>query len=187
MLKLSNNRMKALILLLLCAVVSASAQQQTQRGQRGQDREHVYKSRVTPHWFQNNTRFWYRNSLAGGAQEFILVNAESGSRTPAFDQTKLAAALSKASGIDSYKADHLPFTAIQFTDDAKSMLFKIESTTWKCDLTSYECSKTEEKFDAAPEPDDGPPRRRQRDAESSDRTSDRSPDGKWTAFIKDHN
>ena len=179
--------MKALILLLVCSVVSVSAQQQTQRGQRGQDRDRVYKSRVTPHWFQNNTRFWYRNSLSGGAQEFILVNAESGKRTPAFDHAKLAAALSKASGKDTYKADRLPFTAIQFTDDAKAMLFKAADITWKCDLTSYECAKTEEKFDPAPEPDDTSPRRRQRDGDSSDRTSDRSPDGKWTAAIKDHN
>jgi dipeptidyl aminopeptidase/acylaminoacyl peptidase len=185
--------MKALILLLVCGVVSASAAegapQQSQRG-RAQERDRVYKSRVTPHWFQNNARFWYRNNLPGGAQEFILVNPESGSRTPAFEHAKLAAALSKAAGHTPYKADRLPFTAIQFTDEAKSMLFKIENITWKCDLTSYECSKTEEKFDSASEPDDassGPSRRRARDADSSDRTSERSPDGKWTAFVKDHN
>jgi dipeptidyl aminopeptidase/acylaminoacyl peptidase len=181
--------MKSLIVLLLCGLVSAGAQQQSQRGQRGPDRERAYKSRVTPHWFQNNTRFWYRNSLPAGAQEFIRVNAESGTRTAAFDHAKLAAAISKAVG-NPHKGDRLPFTAIHFTDDANSVLFKIEDATWKCDLTSYECSKTEEKFETAAEPDDtgdGRPRRRQRDSDPSERTSDRSPDGKWTVAIKDHN
>ena len=36
----------------------------------------VFKTRITPHWFDQNNRFWYRNDLAGGAQEFILVDAE---------------------------------------------------------------------------------------------------------------
>src|ERR1044071_4689590 len=51
----------------------------------------VYKSQIAPHWFQNNTRFWYRNDLRGGAKEFILVDAEKGARQPAFNHEKLAA------------------------------------------------------------------------------------------------
>src|SRR6266851_8109193 len=60
----------------------------------------VYKAQITPHWFQNNTRFWYRNDLRGGAKEFILVEAEQGQRKEAFDHKKLAAGLSKAAGKD---------------------------------------------------------------------------------------
>src|SRR5262245_46816701 len=56
----------------------------------------VYKSRIAPNWFANDTRFWYRNDLRGGTKEFILVNVEKGTRAPAFDHAKLAAALSKA-------------------------------------------------------------------------------------------
>src|SRR5437763_1857989 len=44
----------------------------------------VYKDRITPHWFDNNTRFWYRNDLAGGAREFVLVDAGRGARATAF-------------------------------------------------------------------------------------------------------
>src|SRR5262245_40656292 len=47
-------------------------QRQRQQGQSGQ----VYKASVTPHWFANNTRFWYRNDLRGGGKEFILVEIE---------------------------------------------------------------------------------------------------------------
>src|SRR5690348_11093875 len=37
----------------------------------------VYKARITPHWFQNDTRFWYRNDLRDRTKEFIVVDAES--------------------------------------------------------------------------------------------------------------
>ena len=63
------------------------------------------KMRITPHWFHQDNRFWYRNDLAGGAKEFILVDAEHGTRQPAFDHQKLAAGLSKAAGGEAYKAD----------------------------------------------------------------------------------
>jgi hypothetical protein len=183
-----KTRVVLLALVLACGATSVDAQQrQPQRGQR--DSPRVYKARIVPHWFQNNTRFWYRNNLPGGAQEFILVDAERGSRSAAFDHAKLAAGLSKAIGTTNYRGDRLPFTLIQFDREAKVVFFKIDDTTWKGDLASYECSKTEEKFEVEPEPDDDPgaTRRRQRGAESSDRTSDTSPDGKWRASIKDHN
>src|SRR5437870_749506 len=67
-----------------------------QRSQKsGQAR--LYKAQITPNWFQNDTRFWYRNELRGGAKEFIVVEAERGIRKAAFDHHKLAAALSKRS------------------------------------------------------------------------------------------
>ncbi len=63
-----------------------------QRPRPGQARGGVYKDQIMPHWFHNDTRFWYRNNLRGGAKEFILVDAEAGARKPAFDHQKLAAA-----------------------------------------------------------------------------------------------
>ena len=30
----------------------------------------VFKARVRPHWFADNTRFWYRNDLPSNAKEF---------------------------------------------------------------------------------------------------------------------
>ena len=47
-----------------------------ERGPRGgQGDGLVYKTRITPHWFHQNTRFWYRNDLPHGAREFIVVDA----------------------------------------------------------------------------------------------------------------
>src|SRR6266542_6031020 len=50
----------------------ASPQSAQRRRERG---ELVFKDQVTPRWFHNNTRFWYRNELRGGAKEFVLVDA----------------------------------------------------------------------------------------------------------------
>ena len=99
----------------------------------------VYKSIIIPHWFEGDTKFWYRNALRGGASEFVLVDAEKGARQPAFDHEKLAAALSKAAGKE-FKADHLPFTNIEFSDDGKSVKFDAADKSWRCDLDSYQCA-----------------------------------------------
>src|SRR5262245_22173621 len=55
----------------------------------------VFRDRVVAHWFGDNTRFWYRNDLADGAREFVLVDAAKGLRQPAFDHAKLAGTLAK--------------------------------------------------------------------------------------------
>src|SRR5206468_4578152 len=58
----------------------AAAQRRGEGGGAG-----VYRSRITPHWFDAGQRFWYQNDLPGGAREFILVDAERGTRERAFD------------------------------------------------------------------------------------------------------
>src|SRR5689334_3834715 len=40
----------------------------------------VYKARVTPHWFDGNSKFWYENELPQGKREFIVVDAKEGTR-----------------------------------------------------------------------------------------------------------
>jgi dipeptidyl aminopeptidase/acylaminoacyl peptidase len=102
----------------------------------------VYKTQITPHWFQSNRRFWYRNDLRGSAKEFVVVDVERGTREAAFDHVNLAAALSKASGAE-YQAHRLPFDSIEFLDSASAIKFKVGDTAWKCDLATYECSKME--------------------------------------------
>jgi dipeptidyl aminopeptidase/acylaminoacyl peptidase len=176
-----------------------------QRAQRlAQARGKVYKAQITPHWFHDNTRFWYRNDLRGGAREFILVDAAAGTRKPAFDAEKLATALSDATGM-KYQADKLPFDSIDFVDEDQAIRFQVGGTTWKCDLSSYQCTKTESGtkpppaaemlpeeaareespwFDGlSPETEQSapvtPPPPRER--------SERSPDGKWVAVLKEHN
>src|SRR2546423_4573964 len=56
----------------------------------------VFRSGVRPNW-QGDDRFWYRVTTPEGS-EFIMVETATGTKTPAFDQVKLAAALSTAAG-----------------------------------------------------------------------------------------
>jgi alpha-glucosidase/alpha-D-xyloside xylohydrolase len=153
----------------------------------------VFKDRITPHWFHNGTRFWYRNDLSGGTREFVLVDAKKGTRALAFDHEKLAAALSKAEGGKSYAADKLPFDAIAFDDGSKSVRFKLGETPWKCDLETYECSKvqpadppSEPETAAASAPQRPQDRRGDGEPTGGPRDRRRSPDGKWVAFVKEH-
>src|SRR5215212_875 len=54
----------------------------------------VLRSGVRPNWLPDE-RFWYRVTTSEGA-EFILVDPAKGTRAPAFDHVKLAAALATA-------------------------------------------------------------------------------------------
>src|SRR3954463_10915775 len=63
---------------------------QARRGRFGGPERGVYKAQISPHWFQENLRFWYRNDLRDGAKEFVVVDAEHGTRQPAFDRLKLS-------------------------------------------------------------------------------------------------
>jgi dipeptidyl aminopeptidase/acylaminoacyl peptidase len=118
-------------------------------------------------WIDNTHRFWYRK-ISRGAVEFVVVDADTQQKTPAFDHARLALALSKATG-KTYTATSLPFTTLTFTDDEKSLEGAFDGTSWSCTLSDYVCSAAE-------------PRRR---AES---TKPRvSPDKKWEAMINNFN
>src|SRR5205807_1241365 len=99
------------------------ASPQQRRGGFGAPGRGVYKARISPHWFQNDTRFWYTNDLRGGAWEFILVDPEKGTRAPAFEHLKLAAALSKSSG-QEFKADRLSLSDLEFIENGRAIQFK---------------------------------------------------------------
>jgi dipeptidyl aminopeptidase/acylaminoacyl peptidase len=91
-------------------------------------------------WIGDTHRFWYRKSVTGG-NEFVLVDAETQSKGPAFDHVKLAATLSTATG-EKLTAVTLPFPAITFLDDGSALEFVASNSTWKCLLSDYTCKKT---------------------------------------------
>jgi dipeptidyl aminopeptidase/acylaminoacyl peptidase len=101
---------------------------------------HVFKATVAPQWFRDKAGFWYRNDLRGGGKEFLIVDAERGTRTPAFDHKRMAEALTKATGT-TYQADKLPFDVLKFVDEYKAVEVTAAGYQWKCDLTSYELTK----------------------------------------------
>jgi dipeptidyl aminopeptidase/acylaminoacyl peptidase len=181
---------------------------------KGQAKDRVFKTTITPHWFQGNTRFWYRNDTKDGTRDFVVVDAVQGTRAPAFDHAKLAAGLAGAS-VTKVDAKRLPFQTITFIDDGKAVRFVVGKDTWRCDLTTYACTPDADKqplpFAAAwfaetavaePEPPPAPPDAPWDSEVAPEERAEalqkgggpkqppgevRSPDGKWVAFIKDYN
>jgi dipeptidyl aminopeptidase/acylaminoacyl peptidase len=192
--------------IVVAALASTSAPAQTtntntvqaRRGRFGEPERGVYKARIVPHWFAGDTKFWYRNDLRGEAREFILVDAERATRQPAFDHDKLAAALSQAAN-QPYKGDHLPISNLQFSPDARTVKFEAADKTWECDLAAYKCVEAASSGGAGAsssvDPDESAARRRppppsendDADDEPRGRRSRKSPDGKWTASVRDGN
>ena len=167
----------------------------------------IYMARIAPHWLTNNVQFWYRNDLRGGAKEFILVDADKGTRQRAFDHDKLAAALAKAGG-EEVKADKLPFSEIEFIENGNAVKFDASGKSWRCDLNTYQCvaaatnsnagvSPTINTGDtstelahtepASPQEQTNQPPNRPRGQRRRGERDLRSPDEKWTAFVRDHN
>ncbi|MGB6900315.1 MAG: DPP IV N-terminal domain-containing protein [Candidatus Acidiferrum sp.] len=164
-----------------CAVIPSMAQQNSSAEQRvvtAADYQHAekfmaYNTRpliyhdVRPEWLTGD-RFWYRDVGPNGF-EFVIYDAAHGTRQPAFDHAKLAAALS-ANAEPPYDAAHLPFTTFEFSTGEESISFRVKGRKWNCDLRAYRCN-------AEPKPAKGevaPP-------------EELSPDGKTAAFIRDYN
>ena len=135
----------------------------------------VDHGKVTPNWLPGD-KFWYRILTAQGS-EFILVDPAKKTRTAAFDQQKLAAALSTASG-NKYGAYALPFKTFSFSVDGKSISFGADGRSWKADLLSYQITADNAMVGNQSAEPTG---RRRVGIEVS------SPDGSLIAYIKDYN
>jgi dipeptidyl aminopeptidase/acylaminoacyl peptidase len=129
---------------------------------------------VQPNWLPGE-KFWFRNLTAKGA-EFVMVDPAKGTRAPAFDHQKLAAALSTATG-KTYSADALPFMFIDPGSDGKTMSFVVNGKSYTADLQHYTLME-------------GMAPARQRGGFGGRRGGAMgitSPDGKLVAYIKDYN
>ncbi|MGW7310118.1 alpha/beta hydrolase family protein, partial [Streptomyces sp. NPDC054835] len=73
--------------------------------------ELVVGDKVRPQWIDGGDRFWYAVGNGAGWR-FVLVDPAAGTRGPAFDHARLAAALAAASG-QQVDPEALPFPAIQ--------------------------------------------------------------------------
>ena len=66
----------------------------------------VFRAEIKPHWLADNHQFWYRVQTGPQTHEFILVDAGTGARQPAFDRDKLARSLASTTG-QRMRADNL--------------------------------------------------------------------------------
>ena len=132
------------------------------------------------HWIGDTSEFVYRKTVPGGFS-FVVMDARTQAKRPAFDHERFAAALSKASGT-TYTALRLPFSEADFTNDKSAILFRFSESRWRCTLANYVCGPMA--FRA------GQPRGFGvvRDLSvPADNTPKRSPDGHWEALVNNFN
>ncbi|MGD0890492.1 MAG: DPP IV N-terminal domain-containing protein [Terracidiphilus sp.] len=108
-------------------------------------------------WIGDSDHFWYPRTVKGGT-EFVLVDADAGAKKSPFDQDKLAAAISSATG-HQFTGLRLPFAPAQprygsrpidgagsgtapltFLDNEHSIQFGVDGKLYKCDLLKYTCA-----------------------------------------------
>ena len=95
---------------------------------------------VSPTFFKDGNRFWYRNKTRTGA-EYVLVDPVTNTRTPLFDNARLAATMSLAADT-TYDPDRLPFRAFRFGndgDDERTIEFRTGKRQFACNIVSYRC------------------------------------------------
>jgi dipeptidyl aminopeptidase/acylaminoacyl peptidase len=136
-------------------------------------------------WIEGTHRFVYRKTVPGGFQ-FIVMDAETKQKQPAFDHDRLATALSTASG-KIFSGLHLPFTepfaSAEISDGGRVLTTEFGEVSWKCSLTDYVCSQL-------PPHGGHQPRGFEtvRDLKiPADNSPKKSPDGHWLAFVHNWN
>jgi len=148
------------------ATVTAADYARAERFLPWNEDRYILNGEVQPHWIGTQDRLWYLRTTGGGVKEFVVVNAATGERTPAFDQKKLAAALATATRTDIDPA-RLPFSVFRYTHDQHAIQFHIGDALWTCQLATSVCTAE-------------PPSNVKPDEALS-------PDGKWAVFLKDRN
>lgn len=86
----------------------------------------VHSTTVNPNWLQNGNRFWYQYKTASEGSKYYLVDADKKTKTPLFDNVKMAKWLSEITK-DPYEAKHLPRFNFTFTKDEKAIRFYVTS------------------------------------------------------------
>ena len=152
----------ALVAVLLCNILPALALPQAPRALTADDYARAERAlgpatgRLVsgipgrPSWLADG-RASYRASTATGWQ-FVLVDPRRRTRGPAFDQARLAAAVSAIVG-RRVGSDSLPFVSFDLSPDGRQLIFDVtggDPRRLKCDLTAYRCAAVENARRAPP-------------------------------------
>ena len=98
----------------------------------------VYSTRIVPHWFKGDDRFWYDWKTSEGTKYFI-VDPMKGTKEEVFDMDRLAMDLTSIVK-DPFDAKHIPFESLNLVDD-KAFTFDIESSVEETDSTKFKDGK----------------------------------------------
>jgi dipeptidyl aminopeptidase/acylaminoacyl peptidase len=166
--ELSMRATRRLSLALVCGLLlvpaPASAQGTIADYQRAMTLRDRYQD-LTPgiadqvRWIEKTNRLYYRKSVKGG-HEWVLVDAPSAQKRPAFDHTRLAAGIAAAANRKA-TAVTLPFNTFNFVDGEKAIEFVLaepgaagrggggrggfgpDDPVWRCSLDTYTCRQPE--------------------------------------------
>jgi len=86
----------------------------------------VFDTNVDAHWLKHSQGFWYSFETTEG-KIFMLVNPVKKTKSPLFDNVKMAAMLTKLTK-DPYDAKHLPIEEIKFVKQDTAIRFEVESS-----------------------------------------------------------
>jgi len=129
--------------------------------------------RVFPHWLADGRRFYFRSyGLHEQPGAVVLVDPLRGTTRPLFDRRKIAISLSRLTGKKA-TPDALPEWSI--ASDQRSIAFRVGDAAIRCDMAGSTCRRATagERAKAA--------------AGAVPEWAVRSPDGKWDAFVWNHN
>jgi dipeptidyl aminopeptidase/acylaminoacyl peptidase len=134
-------------------------------------------------WIGKTDFVWYRKATPAGSA-YLLVNAETVEKTPAFDQSRIAATLT-ATLKRTVSADSLPLNNLTFSDDRTSITFTPDSVRYRCTLADYRCSTLPSNANQGQARDFGGGLY---GASPTDNAAPRiSPDSQWEASVRNFN
>lgn len=141
--------------------------------------KHVLYAGVVPHWVDQTSAFWYVRQTEKG-KEYVKVDAASKKRTALFDQQKMAAALTEKAGRE-INAYNLPLQNCRLNISLDTLRFQLDGKFWAYSI------KNNRLLDEGAIPPRGKERHWMEVDDEKDGRPVTSPDGKWTAFIKNDN
>lgn len=129
--------------------------------------------RVFPHWLNDGARFYYTSEATHDHPgTTFLVDPRNGTRRPLFDAASVAESLGRLTDRE-ISAQHLPNWSL--TSDEKALWFDLSSGRYLCDLSTSRCHAAATAQSEAIL------------AKATPKWAVRSPDGRWDAFIWNHN
>ena len=109
----------------------------------------VYRDRVEPHWFGDQSHFWYRNELPQSESQFILVDAAAGTRKPAFDHAAVAAQMSEILK-QKIEPSKLPIDSLKFADNRSTVVFSGPDGRFTLDMAPAVLTRESTEDDSSP-------------------------------------
>lgn len=141
--------------------------------------KHVLYAGVVPHWVDQTSAFWYVRQTEKG-KEYVKVDAASKKRTALFDQQKMAFALTEKAGRE-INAYNLPLQNCRLNISLDTLRFQLDGKFWAYSI------KNNRLLDEGAIPSRGKERHWMEVDDEKEGSPVTSPDGKWTAFIKNDN